>query len=764
MYHQNAEVDAAIVRFVMQSLVYLLDASFVRRHFATAPAAVAAVAAIASAPLATTDEEEKHVDDMDEDEYAAYLERQEAQTATDKRRRPFSLYEVVDAFDTSASSEDDPLETQETREASFGKVDVEEFARHFHVVEAEENGDDSRSWLKRPDPSKQKDNFTKAMHLLERLTCVEASLMVVMLEVYLLGAHSPLLAEVAAGSTATTAPAGNESEAPVATSAPTGETEGEPAAESGSGGAGSAASKGEFRCHSDVCDTTRQRVTMCVGGGCVESWSIGMLIRAKLKVVLGDLLSRGGGHKDTSAAGSTGAAATTKLTAADLFGLLSTIRGRLVELGGDAQREERGMMLYALQCVMPQVDQAPKLELILRVLEYLQLTPHVAPTEAEESPESGAMDVDEAEAADSSAVGGDGSTEPAEVSTAEAKAAAAVSTPAPDAVAVTSTAMMESWFQTTLLSVDDDAFLYLSQVLTAFSAATILQALPRVVRVYTSPTCLLNSASLSPTGAASASVDQLGPLKQLMQRWIKPIPAPIAKAALLYHLLRVDVDAENIDRKAFLAVVDVCLANKGDFHVKVIKDCLEMVVHPVDLASMSDEARAAALVPPFAIMRMAILSAKNYPETIGSYVLSTLIPTFIARQVWVTAPKVWDGVVMAAKILAASASIHAEMTLRALLGMPVSQLLGVVKVAPNLIPGMKKVLLALSADDREQLLRAHYHYPTASTGAAAPPSAASGGSSKADKDKEKVYKDLMDGKLGGGAAGPAASAAAGGKK
>ena len=265
MYHQNAEVDAAIVRFVMQSLVYLLDASFVRRHFASAPAAVAAVAAVASAPLASTDEEEKHVDDMDEDEYAAYLERQEAQTATDKRRRSFSLYEVVDAFDTSASSEDDPLdETRATRESSFGKVEVEEFARHFHVVEAEENGDDSRSWLKRPDPSKQKDNFTKAMHLLERLTCVEASLMVVMLEVYLLGSHSPLLAEVAAGSTASTAPAANESEAPLTTSAPPGETEGEPTAESGSGGAGSAASKGEFRCDSDACNTTRQRVTICV--------------------------------------------------------------------------------------------------------------------------------------------------------------------------------------------------------------------------------------------------------------------------------------------------------------------------------------------------------------------------------------------------------------------------------------------------------------------------------------------------------------------
>lgn len=262
VYHQNAEVDAAIVRFVMQSLVYLLDASFVRRHFASVPATSAADAAVASAPLPTTDEEEKHVDDMDEDEYAAYLERQEAQQATDKRRRPFSLYEVVDAFDSATASEDDPHEAPEAQEASFGKVDVEEFARHFHVVEADETGDDGGSWRKRPDPSRQKDNFTKAMHLLERLTCVEASLMVVMLEVYLLGSHSPLLAEVAASSTATTTPAGNEPEASTATSAPTGETEGEPAAESGSGGAGSAASKGKFGWHSDGCDGLR--VTMCV--------------------------------------------------------------------------------------------------------------------------------------------------------------------------------------------------------------------------------------------------------------------------------------------------------------------------------------------------------------------------------------------------------------------------------------------------------------------------------------------------------------------
>lgn len=254
VYHQNAEVDAAIVRFVMQSLVYLLDASFVRRHFASIPAAIEGATETSSVPTMTADKNEKHVDDMDEDEYAAYLERQEAQTTTGKTRRSFSLYEVVDAFDTPTSSDDDRHETQEVQESSFGKVEVEEFARHFHVVEAEEHVDDSsRAWLKRPDPSKQKDNFTKAMHLLERLTCVEASLMVVMLEVYLLGSHSPLLVEVAAGTGVATSTAGIESEAQAATSAPTnGEAEGEPTAESGGGGAGSTGSKGEWLQHFEI--------------------------------------------------------------------------------------------------------------------------------------------------------------------------------------------------------------------------------------------------------------------------------------------------------------------------------------------------------------------------------------------------------------------------------------------------------------------------------------------------------------------------------
>ncbi|KAJ1402692.1 Symplekin tight junction protein C terminal-domain-containing protein [Ochromonadaceae sp. CCMP2298] len=189
-----------------------------------------------------------------------------------------------------------------------------------------------------------------------------------------------------------------------------------------------------------------------------------------------------------------------------------------------------------------------------------------------------------------------------------------------------------------------------------------------------------------------AIIRQLDPeaLKVVFSRITKARPPPLTKAALLVALHRIDFKAVGLESKPVLEAISLCLNmnNKSDFSGEVIKDALRtMLADPV---------------PPYALMRTAILSAKSFTE-VSRFVLSDVIPALVRRRAWSLAPSLWDGVMHAAKNLAAAGAKNSELTLRALLGVPAVQLRGVLKVAPQVKAAMAKLLKTLSKEETEEV-------------------------------------------------------------
>lgn len=137
-----------------------------------------------------------------------------------------------------------------------------------------------------------------------------------------------------------------------------------------------------------------------------------------------------------------------------------------------------------------------------------------------------------------------------------------------------------------------------------------------------------------------------------------------------------------------LDAIAVCLNNKADFSGEVIKEALK--------AMLVDE------VPPSALMRTAILSSQSFSD-VKRYVLSDVMPQLVRKCIWATAPKLWDGVIYGAKNLATAGFKNSELTLRALLGIPVIQLKGLLRVAPTVKAAMGKLLKTLSAEEKEEV-------------------------------------------------------------
>jgi hypothetical protein len=152
-----------------------------------------------------------------------------------------------------------------------------------------------------------------------------------------------------------------------------------------------------------------------------------------------------------------------------------------------------------------------------------------------------------------------------------------------------------------------------------------------------------------------------------------------------------DFEAHNLKAKTVLDAIDVPIQNKADFNGEVFKEAIKTML--------------AEEHPPVALMRTAILSAQSFPE-VKRYVLGEVMPQLVRRRIWTTSPKLWDGVVAGAKNLAAAASAHknAELTLRALLGVPAPQLKGLVRVAPTVKGAMSKLLKTLSSGEKEEVV------------------------------------------------------------
>jgi hypothetical protein len=139
--------------------------------------------------------------------------------------------------------------------------------------------------------------------------------------------------------------------------------------------------------------------------------------------------------------------------------------------------------------------------------------------------------------------------------------------------------------------------------------------------------------------------------------------------------------------KTLLEAIGICLGAKEEFNSDVIKDCLNILLNDP--------------VPPTPIMRTVILSSQSQPD-VRKFGLGIVIPSLIKKKVWITMPKVWEGIPHAAKVLVGNRD--SEATVRALLGLPYTQLKEVLEIAPAVKIQMVRLLRALSVSERDEVV------------------------------------------------------------
>eukprot|EP00981_Chlorochromonas_danica_P015274 scaffold11522_cov239-Ochromonas_danica.AAC.1 len=222
-----------------------------------------------------------------------------------------------------------------------------------------------------------------------------------------------------------------------------------------------------------------------------------------------------------------------------------------------------------------------------------------------------------------------------------------------------------------LTSITDDAnFAMAMTIIGGLPAAAIEAALPRIIALY---------------------ADDGEGLKVVFSRITKARPPPITKSVLLIHLHRIDIEATGLKTKNVLDAIALCLNNKADFNGEVIKETLRVLAEDA--------------VPVVAIMRTAILGAQAFAE-VKKFVLNDVVPIMIRKQVWSSAPKVWEGVLYAIKTLGASGQKQAEPSLLSLFAIPGIQLKALFKIAPPVKPLMAKLLQAMTVEERDRALSA----------------------------------------------------------
>lgn len=169
--------------------------------------------------------------------------------------------------------------------------------------------------------------------------------------------------------------------------------------------------------------------------------------------------------------------------------------------------------------------------------------------------------------------------------------------------------------------------------------------------------------------------------------------------------------------KILTQAIAICQNRPTDFNAAVIKETLQTL--------LDDE------VPPVVLMRTALLSASSFPE-IKKFVLEKLIPSLIQRSVWVSAPKVWEGVMVGADNLSSGNVGKAIMdpTLNSIMRIPGNILKSALKVTKNLKRALAKYLQSLSVTEREEIVSSRSSADNLSE-------------SPQDNDKKKILKELL---------------------
>lgn len=183
------------------------------------------------------------------------------------------------------------------------------------------------------------------------------------------------------------------------------------------------------------------------------------------------------------------------------------------------------------------------------------------------------------------------------------------------------------------------------------------------------------------------TADGLVELDKIFCRIHRTRPPPLNKAALLVYLHRIELDK---DQKAVLDSIELCLKNKSEFKSDVLKEAINALLEDA--------------VPVLPLMRTAIRSAQALVD-MRPFVLNEVIPKLLLKEVWTASPRVWEGVVLASKILIEQRegelnSKGFEPLLKALLKVPVKPLGTLLGVTPKLKTNLRVFLAALNDEEK----------------------------------------------------------------
>jgi hypothetical protein len=147
-------------------------------------------------------------------------------------------------------------------------------------------------------------------------------------------------------------------------------------------------------------------------------------------------------------------------------------------------------------------------------------------------------------------------------------------------------------------------------------------------------------------------------------------------------------------QKAVLDSIEICLRNKAEFRGDTLKEVIA--------ALLEDE------VPALPLMRTAIRAAQGLSD-MRNFALTDVIPRLIAKEVFSSAPKVWEGVVLASRLLIEQkdAEVPAkvlEPMMKAVLGLPVKHMEGLLASTPKLVPMITAMLGSMSEDEQRLVM------------------------------------------------------------
>lgn len=136
------------------------------------------------------------------------------------------------------------------------------------------------------------------------------------------------------------------------------------------------------------------------------------------------------------------------------------------------------------------------------------------------------------------------------------------------------------------------------------------------------------------------------------------------------------------------------MKNRNDYKGDTLKEAISVL--------LKDE------IPVLPLMRTVIRSAQAFPE-LKAFVFTEVIPKVLSSEVWVSLPRVWEGVVLSLKILIDAKDIEVgekalEGTAEVVVGLPVKPMQLILSSAPKLKTFISRFLESLDATRVRALL------------------------------------------------------------